>query len=46
MGGCSCALTKIANVEKKLPAGFITQDGFGLTKRARRYFQPLIKGKR
>ena len=38
-------LTKIANVEKKLPAGFIAKDGFGMTKRARSYFQPLIEGK-
>ena len=38
-------LTKIANVEKKLPAGFISRDGMGMTKRARSYFQPLIKGK-
>jgi 6-phosphofructokinase len=35
-------LTKIANVEKKLPAGFISRDGMGMTKRARSYFQPLI----
>ena len=41
----SAPLTKIANVEKKLPAGFITKDGFGMTKRARNYFQPLIEGK-
>ena len=41
----SAHLTKIANVEKKLPAGFITKDGFGMTKRARNYFQPLIEGK-
>ena len=41
----SAPLTKIANVEKKLPAGFITKDGFGMTKRARHYFQPLIEGK-
>ena len=41
----SASLTKIANVEKKLPAGFITKDGFGMTKRARSYFQPLIEGK-
>ncbi|MDC0884916.1 6-phosphofructokinase [Gammaproteobacteria bacterium] len=41
----SAPLTKIANVEKKLPAGFITKDGFGMTKRARKYFQPLIEGK-
>ena len=38
-------LTKIANVEKKLPAGFISKDGLGMTKRARSYFQPLIEGK-
>ena len=41
----SASLTKIANVEKKLPAGFIAKDGFGMTKRARSYFQPLIEGK-
>ena len=41
----SASLTKIANVEKKLPAGFITKDGFGMTTRARSYFQPLIEGK-
>ena len=41
----SAPLTKIANVEKKLPAGFITKDGFGMTNRARNYFQPLIEGK-
>ena len=38
-------LSKIANVEKKLPASFITKDGFGLTKKAKEYFQPLIEGK-
>ena len=38
-------LTKIANVEKKLPPGFISKDGLGMTKRARKYFQPLIDGK-
>jgi len=38
-------LTKIANVEKKLPPGFISKDGLGMTKRARNYFQPLIDGK-
>jgi 6-phosphofructokinase 1 len=41
----SASLTKIANVEKKLPAGFISKDGFGMTTRARNYFQPLIEGK-
>ena len=38
-------LTKIANVEKKLPAGFIASDGFGMTNKARKYFKPLIGGK-
>ena len=38
-------LTKIANVEKKLPPGFLSKDGLGMTKRARSYFQPLIDGK-
>jgi 6-phosphofructokinase 1 len=41
----SAPLTKIANVEKKLPAAFISKDGLGMTKRARSYFQPLIEGK-
>ena len=41
----SAPLTKIANVEKKLPSGFITKDGFSMTKKAYSYFQPLIKGK-
>ena len=38
-------LKKIANVEKKLPAGFIASDGFGMTNKARQYFKPLIGGK-
>ena len=38
-------LTKIANVEKKLPAGFIASDGFGMTNKAKQYFKPLIGGK-
>lgn len=37
-------LTKIANVEKKLPRNFISADGFGITPAARRYFEPLIRG--
>ena len=41
----SAPLTKIANVEKKLPAGFIASDGFGMTGKARQYFKPLIGGK-
>ncbi len=37
-------LTKIANIEKKLPKNFITRDGFGITAAARTYFEPLIRG--
>jgi 6-phosphofructokinase 1 len=37
-------LEKIANREKKMPAGFIRRDGFGITAAARRYLQPLIRG--
>ena len=37
-------LTRVANHEKKLPAGFIRKDGFGITDKARRYLQPLIRG--
>jgi 6-phosphofructokinase 1 len=37
-------LTAIANVEKKLPRGFISADGFGITPAARRYLEPLIRG--
>jgi len=37
-------LSKIANVEKKMPRSFITKDGFGITEKAREYFQPLMIG--
>lgn len=37
-------LAKVANMEKKMPRSFITKDGFGITKRARDYLQPLIAG--
>lgn len=37
-------ITKIANIEKKLPKNFITKDGFGITAAARTYFEPLIRG--
>lgn len=37
-------LEKVANVEKKMPASFITRDGFGITGRCRDYLLPLIKG--
>jgi ATP-dependent phosphofructokinase / diphosphate-dependent phosphofructokinase len=38
------ALSKVANVEKKVPRHFITKDGFGITAACRRYLQPLIAG--
>jgi len=37
-------LSAVANVEKKLPARYITADGFHITKACRRYLEPLIKG--
>lgn len=37
-------LSKIANREKKMPASFITKDGYGITAAARRYLSPLIQG--
>lgn len=38
------ALADVANVEKKLPRDYITDDGFGITEAAREYFAPLILG--
>ena len=35
---------RIANREKKVPASYITPDGYAITARARRYLAPLIKG--
>jgi 6-phosphofructokinase 1 len=37
-------LTRIANHEKKMPASFITRDGYGITAPCRRYLEPLISG--
>ena len=37
-------LARIANREKKMPASFLTRDGFGITAAARRYLAPLIRG--
>ncbi len=37
-------LDQVANVEKKMPAEFITADGFGITDAGRAYLQPLIMG--
>jgi 6-phosphofructokinase len=38
------ALAEMANVEKKMPADFITPDGFGITQACRDYLFPLIQG--
>jgi ATP-dependent phosphofructokinase / diphosphate-dependent phosphofructokinase len=40
----SAALDRVANHEKKMPAAFIRKDGYGITARARRYLEPLIRG--
>ena len=40
----SAALSRVANVEKKMPKRFISRDGFGITNSCRRYLEPLIKG--
>ena len=37
-------LSEVANVEKKVPRHFITEDGFGITAACRRYLEPLIAG--
>ncbi len=37
-------LGKVANVEKMMPRSFISNDGFGITARAREYLSPLIQG--
>ncbi len=40
----SVALSKVANVEKKLPRAYITADGYGITAQCRSYLAPLIAG--
>ena len=37
-------LSEIANHERKLPPEYIREDGFGITKAARTYLEPLIQG--
>ena len=37
-------LCDVANREKKLPRDFITEDGYGITAKCRRYLSPLIAG--
>lgn len=38
------ALSKVANVEKKMPREFISDDGYGITAACRTYLEPLIAG--
>ena len=38
------SLAEVANVEKMVPRGFVTEDGFGITEACRRYLRPLIAG--
>ncbi len=40
----SVPLSDVANVEKKMPAEFIQEDGYGITDACRRYLLPLIQG--
>jgi 6-phosphofructokinase 1 len=37
-------LSEVANVEKMMPASYITEDGFGITQACREYLTPLIQG--
>ena len=37
-------LTKVANVERKMPKNFISKDGFGITQSCKNYLSPLIQG--
>ena len=37
-------LEKIANVEKMMPRGYISRDGFQITPKGRDYLLPLIQG--
>ncbi len=40
----SAPLDKVANAEKMMPRDFISEDGFGITEKCRRYLLPLIQG--
>ena len=40
----SVELSKVANVEQKMPEDFITNDGFGITDKCKEYLLPLIQG--
>lgn len=38
------SLEQVANVERKMPRDFITEDGYGITDKCREYMLPLIQG--
>ena len=40
----SVPLSEVANVEKKLPQNYISEDGYGITELCRQYLLPLIAG--
>jgi len=40
----SVKLSRVANVERKMPKSFISKDGFGITAKGKRYLAPLIAG--
>ena len=40
----SASLSKVANIEKTLPKGYISKDGFGITNKGIDYLKPLIQG--
>ena len=40
----SASLSKVANVEKTLPKGYISKDGFGISNKGLNYLRPLIQG--
>lgn len=37
-------LDQVANIERKMPSEFISEDGFHITKKCRQYLLPLIQG--
>ena len=37
-------LSKVANIERKMPKNFISKDGFGITQSCKNYLSPLIQG--
>ena len=38
------ALSEVANVERKMPRDYISEDGYGITDACREYLEPLIAG--